>query len=74
VTVDELIKKLTRLPGNMDVIVIDNEGNVQDTAAFTRGSLVPTSRGEPDDARRALAALEFIQDEVEGKLAAIVVW
>lgn len=72
-TVDELIKKLTRLPGNMDVIVIDNDGNVQDTAAFTRGSLVPTSRGEPDDAGE-LEDLEFVQDEVEGKLAAIVVW
>jgi hypothetical protein len=72
-TVDELIKKLTRLPGAMDVIVIDNEGNVQDTAAFTRGSLVPTSRGEPDNASE-LEDLEFIQDEVEGKLAAIVVW
>ena len=29
-TVDELIKKLTALPGNMEVVVVDNEGNVQD--------------------------------------------
>lgn len=70
-TVNELIKKLTALPGNMDVVVVDNEGNVQDIAAFTRGSWIPQVHGLP---RHREAEDEFIQDEVEGELAAIVVW
>ena len=69
-TVDELIKKLTNLPGNMDVVVVDNEGNVQDIAAFTRGSWIP----QVDDHTDLEYEDEFIQDEVEGELAAIVVW
>ena len=69
-TVDELIKKLTALPGDMKVVVVDNEGNVQDVAAFTRASWI----GAYDEATGTQIEDEFIQDEVEGELAAIVVW
>lgn len=69
-TVDELIKKLTALPGNMEVVVVDNEGNVQDVAAFTRGSWTT----QVDDHTDLEYEDEFIQDEVEGELAVIVVW
>ena len=69
-TVDELIKKLTALPGNMEVVVVDNEGNVQDVAAFTRGSWT-RAHGDHTDLEYED---EFIQDEVEGELAVIVVW
>ena len=50
-TVDELIKKLTALPGNMEVVVVDNEGNVQDVAAFTRGSWIPQVDDHTEGAR-----------------------
>ena len=67
-TVDELIKNLTALPGNMDVVVVDDEGNVQDIAAFTRGNWIPQveAMGTRED--------EFIQDRVAGEIAAIVLW
>lgn len=69
-TVNELIKKLTALPGNMEVVVVNDGGNVWDTAAFTRGSWIP----QVDDHPYREPKDEFIQDEVEGELAAIVVW
>lgn len=72
-TVDELIKNLTALPGNMQVVVVDYEGNVQDIAAFTRGSWTPTSRGVAGDVGE-LEDDEFIQDRAAGEIAAIVVW
>ena len=72
-TVDELIKNLTALPGNMQVVVVDDEGNVQDIAAFTRGSWTPTSQGVADDVGE-LEDDEFIQDRAAGESAAIVVW
>lgn len=72
-TVDELIKNLTALPGNMQVVVVDDEGDVQDIVAFTRGSWIPTSRGIADDAGE-LEDDEFIQDRVAGEIAAIIVW
>jgi hypothetical protein len=78
-TVNELIKALQALPGDMKVQVLDSDrGDPEDILELTRGTwsndTSDLTDDELDDWEPSDSDPEFIQDAENGKTAVLVIW
>ncbi len=80
-TVSELIKRLERLPGDMEIQAVNvGWGDPVDIVAVRRGTWSPDVETEGDGQDEDIEDYrndeepEFIQDDETGKIAVLVTW